>query len=138
MTLIATCLLWTAANAGEPVVAATDRRHRDDVQRKEAKQFFTGRRDSFANGVQVELLLPPSESEEMTWLADSVLGLSPTIYQRYLAEQAYRRGVAPPATLQSPADALSAAEAQSPGTSVLTVVPSENVEARLVRVDVAL
>jgi hypothetical protein len=108
--------------AGAPVVVVTAAAETESLSHKEAKQLFTGRKTAFDNGVTVTLMLPHPTSAEMIWLADSVLGLPADIYQRFLAEQAYRRGDPPPLSLPDASAAVAAARAQRDGTSILTVV----------------
>lgn len=121
-TVAATAAAGPPAPASEPTVVATAAAESASLSRKDVRKLFTGRKRSFANGVAVRLLLPPPGSAEMDWLTGSVLGLPPDVYRRYLAEQAYRRGDPLPPTVEDASDAISAAEAQVSGTSVLTVV----------------
>lgn len=124
MTCMLLSLLLGTASADDAVVVVTEAAQTETLTRKEAKQLFTARKRTFANGARVELMVPKQGSPEMVWLSERVLGLSPGIYQRFLAEQAYRQGSTPPPVLETPEDAVSAAEALESNTSLLTVVPS--------------
>ena len=124
MTHMLLSLLIGTAVADEAVVVVTEAAEVQSLTRKEAKQLFTARKQTFANGARVKLLVPKEGTVEMDWLSESVLGLSPSIYRRFLAEQAYRQGSTPPPVLESPADAVAAAQALDANTSLLTVVPS--------------
>ena len=119
MTHMLLSLLIGTAVADEAVVVVTEAAEVQSLTRKEAKQLFTARKQTFANGARVKLLVPKEGTVEMDWLSESVLGLSPSIYRRFLAEQAYRQGSTPPPVLESPA-----AQALDANTSLLTVVPS--------------
>ena len=86
-------LMWSlAAQAGDPAVVVSPSAETEALSRKDLRQLFTLRRRSWENGLPVRLVLPPRDSAEMTWLSDRVLGLPPDVYQRFLAEQAYRSG----------------------------------------------
>ncbi len=124
MTPVLLSLLIGTAVANDAVVVVTEAAQTQSLTRKEAKQLFTERKRTFANGIRVKLLVPKAGSAEMAWLSEQVLGLSPGIYQRFLAEQAYRQGATPPPVLETPADAVTAAQALDSDTSLLTVLPS--------------
>ena len=124
MTPLLLSLLIGTAVSNDAVVVVTEAAETETLTRKEAKQLFTARKRTFANGTRVQLMVPKTDSAEMTWLSEQVLGLSPSVYQRFLAEQAYRQGSTPPPVLETPADAVSAAQALDGNTSLLTVVPS--------------
>ena len=117
-------LLIGTAVADDAVVVVTETAQTETLTRKEAKQLFTARKRTFANGIRVKLMVPKADTAEMAWLSEQVLGLSPSIYQRFLAEQAYRQGATPPPVLETPADAVAAAQALDGNTSLLTVLPS--------------
>ena len=95
-------MLTLAAHAGDPVVVVSPSADTQTLTRKEVRQLFTLRRSSWANGLPVRLVLPPKDSAEMTWLSNRVLGLPPDVYQRFLAEQAYRSGDTVPPRADAP------------------------------------
>lgn len=136
MTPLLLSLLIGTAVSNDAVVVVTEAAETETLTRKEAKQLFTARQRTFANGAQVRLMVPKTDSAEMAWLSEQVLGLSPSVYQRFLAEQAYRQGSRPPPVLETPADAVSAAQALDGNTSLLTVVPSPPDDPPLQRVAV--
>ena len=90
-------VIHLGAHAGEPTIVASASADVQRLTRREARQLFTLRRQVWDNGRPVQLVLPPPDSSEMTWLSNDVLGLPPDVYQRFLAEQSYRSGdVVPP------------------------------------------
>jgi ABC-type phosphate transport system substrate-binding protein len=97
--------------AGEPVVVVSPSTEVKSLTRKEARQIFTLRKTTWKNGLPIRMLLPPRNSTEMTWLSEDVLGLPADVYQRFLAEQAYRSGdtIPPRATATEVAAAITEA-----------------------------
>ena len=60
----------------------------------------------------------------MAWLSDRVLGLPPDIYQRFLAEQAYRSGTSIPPRADAPGVAAEmAAAGDAAGVLSVTSTP---------------
>jgi len=112
------------ALAGDPVVVVSPSAETETLTRKEVRQLFTLRRGSWANGLPVRLVLPPQDSAEMTWLSDRVLGLPPDVYQRFLAEQAYRSGeTVPPRADASGVTAAIVDAGESAGVLSVTTTP---------------
>ena len=117
-------MLTLGAHAGDPVVVVSPSADIETLTRKEVRQLFTLRRDSWENGLPVRLVLPPQNSAEMTWLSDRVLGLPPDVYQRFLAEQAYRSGeTIPPRADASGVTAAMVDAGDSAGVLSVTTTP---------------
>ena len=123
--MAALLLMWSlAAHAGDPAVVVSPSADIQALSQKDARQLFTLRRRSWANGLPVRLVLPPRDSAEMTWLADRVLGIPPDVYQRFLAEQAYRSGdTVPPSADASGVAAAIVAAGDSAGVLSVTSTP---------------
>ena len=112
-------LLSGPAQANEHSVAVSADVSVSALDRKQARRLFTGQA-VWDDGREVKLILPPIESEAMAWLSTEILGISPTIYHRYLLEKAYRAGRAPPPVAASIEEIQQAAVAMD---AVLTVLP---------------
>ena len=120
MIWILIALLTGPARAQDHSVAVTLDVQVQALEKKEVRRLFTGQSGAWDDGREVNLILPPVESEAMQWLASEVLGLRADIYHRYLLEKAYRAGRAPPAIAES-VDAVRQRALASEG--VLTVLP---------------
>ena len=123
--MAALLLMWSlAAHAGDPAVVVSPSADIEALSQKDVRQLFTLRRRSWANGLPVRLVLPPRDSAEMTWLSDRVLGIPPEVYQRFLAEQAYRSGdTVPPSADASGVAAAIVAAGDSAGVLSVTSTP---------------
>ena len=127
-------MMTLSAQAGEPVVVVSPNTEVKSLTRKEARQIFTLRRTTWMNGLPVRLLLPPRNSREMTWLSEDVLGLPPDVYQRFLAEQAYRSGDPIPAS--ATATEVAAAISEADDSSGVVSVVSTPIEPPTVQITV--
>ena len=105
--------LSTAMATTDPSIVASKNAEVVSMTRKEARQVFTLRRTEWPNGVPIRLVLPVRGSNEDLWLSKTVLGLPPDAYQRFLAEQAYRRGGTVPKRTHDAGFAADAASASS-------------------------
>jgi hypothetical protein len=90
------------------------------INKKSIRRLFTGQEGQWVDGRPVNLILPPIDSEAMSWLSAQVLGLPPDIYHRYLLEKAYRAGRSPPQIAVSIEELLELVEGSA---LVLTVLP---------------
>ena len=77
-------LLAGAAMASPSTVVVTEAAQTDALSRKEARLLFTGRRQTFSNGVPVELVLPATDSAEMRWLSEDVTAKKDRVAKRGL------------------------------------------------------
>jgi len=117
-----TAILFTVmAMASEPTLVTSPAADTTLITRKVARQIFTGRKDKWANGAEVKVFVPPTDSTEMAWLSDRVIGLPPAVYQRFLSEQAYRSGKPlPEQTTRAATVAEVAKELESVGVLAVT------------------
>jgi hypothetical protein len=120
MSWLLLALLAGPAQAKDHSVVVTEDVNVEVIEKKAIRRLFTGQDGEWSDGRPVNLMLPPIDSEAMSWLSAKVLGLSPDIYHRYLLEKAYRAGRPPPRI----ADSLEALLAlASSSEHVLTVLP---------------
>jgi hypothetical protein len=113
-------LLAGPAQAEDHSVVVTDDVKVQPINKKSIRRLFTGQEGQWEDGRPVNLILPPMDSEAMSWLSAQVLGLPPDIYHRYLLEKAYRAGRSPPQIAGSIEDLL---ELAGGSELVLTVLP---------------
>ena len=136
MTGVFLSLLFSASFAAEPSVVVSANRTDEELSQKQARKLFTGRALTWPSGEDVFLVLPAPDSAEMEWLSSSVLGLAPSVYQRFIQEQAYRSGNAAPPTATGPAQVTALAEEAGKLDGVLTVGTPPLEEATLATISV--
>ena len=113
-------VLLGPAWAQEHSVAVTSDVAITTLEKTQLRRLFTGQDDAWSDGREVQLILPPMDSEAMAWLSSTILGLPPDLYHRYLLEKAYRAGRAPPRVVESMDQILEESQAVP---AVLTVLP---------------
>ncbi len=113
--------IYVGVSSAGPTVVASPSAEVTTLTRKEARHLFTFRSTSWSNGTPVRIVLPLANSVEDNWLSEDLLGLPPDVYQRFLAEQAYRKGYKIPARADK-AGVIKEVEVAGTSAGVVSVV----------------
>lgn len=95
-------LVFNAWADEQHAVVISQKEQTIELSKRDIKKLFTGQPVSQLQDQSLTIVLPLIESPEMLWLSQTILGLPPAVYHRYLIEKAYRAGEDPPAFVATP------------------------------------
>ena len=78
------------------------------ADREELKDYYTGKKKAWKNGVAVEVLLNAAGSAELKWLADLIVGASDDILLSKIKQEVFKGDMKKPATVSSADECIAA------------------------------
>jgi hypothetical protein len=89
--LAATALVLLAGAArAEPVLVKSAKNGTDSLTKADVKDYFLGKKKTFANGTAVTVVLPAAGSPEMKWLSADIIGASEGTVASKIKEQIFK------------------------------------------------
>ena len=127
-TLVCACLLllWTARAQADFVVVKHVKNSTAKLSKDAVKGVFSGRTKTWASGETIILVIGSEDSPAMSWLAESLFGVSAKTYLSKLKQDVFKGDVAHP--LSADDDAKTIKRVQS-GAGVVGLVSGDAAKA---------
>ena len=115
-------LLGSTASAVEYVlVTAKDKSAAKAMTKEDVNNIYTGKTKTWGGtSNQVWLIMPKSDSSELQWLCESVLGIAPGVFMRLSLENTFRGRINRPIMARDSADAVKLVGSKA---GAVTVIP---------------